>query len=88
MNKKKILWLILLVIGIIPFIIPLIAGIYDSINGFAGICFADCTYDYGFSAFRDVIFIYSWLMWPTYIVGGVLIVISLIKLKKKNNNNK
>ena len=83
MNKKKIIWIILLVVGIIPFIIPLISGIYDSINGFAGICFADCTYDYGFSAFRDVILLYSWLMWPTYIVGGILIVLSIIKLKRK-----
>ena len=86
--NKKIIWIILLIIGIIPVAIPLIGGIYYSINGFAGICFADCTYDYGFSAFRDVIFIYSWLMWPTYIVGGILSVLSLIKLKKNKNENK
>ena len=82
MKNKKIIWTFVLILGIISFVMPLIAGIYYSINGFTFLCFADCTIEYGFSAFKDVIFIYSWLMWPTYIVGGILIVLSIIKLKK------
>ena len=83
MKKKKVLWIILLILGIIPFAIPLIAGIYDSINGFSGLCFMSCTNYYGFNAFIESIYLYSFIFWPTYIIGLILILISIIKLKKK-----
>jgi len=84
--KRKIIWIILLIIGIIPFAIPLTAGIYDSINGFSGICFLSCDKSYGFEALRDSIILYSYICWPTYIIGIILIIISIIKLKKLSNN--
>ena len=81
MKKKKVIWLILLIVGIMPFVIPLITGIYDSIVGFSGLCFVGCDNYYGFPAFVDSIYLYSYLLWPTYVIGGVLIILSIIKLK-------
>lgn len=87
MKNKKIIWIVLLILGILSFAVPLGMGIFDSINGFAGLCFASCTKYYGFVAFRDSIILYSYLMWPTYIIGLILIVLSIIKLKKKKIDN-
>ncbi|MBE6156029.1 MAG: hypothetical protein E7164_04675 [Firmicutes bacterium] len=81
--KKKIIWIILLIGGMVPFTIPLVAGIYDSINGFGGLCFAACEKSYGLCAFIDSIYLYSFIFWPSYLVGLVLIIISVIKLRKK-----
>ena len=85
MKKKKIVWISLLIVGIIPFAIPLIAGIYDSITGFSGLCFIECDNYYGFQAFIDSIYLYSFIFWPIYIIGVILIILSIIKLK---NNRK
>lgn len=81
-RKKKSLWIVLLVIGIITFVIPLASGLYYSIMGYSGICILECKYYYGFRAFRDAIILYSWIFWPTYIIGFILILLSIIKLKK------
>lgn len=82
-KNKKLIWIVLLFIGIIPFVIPLIAGIYDSITGFSGLCFIECDNYYGFQAFIDSIYLYSFIFWPTYIIGAILIILSIIKLKNK-----
>lgn len=81
MKKKRIVWISLLIVGIIPFAIPLIAGIYDSLIGFSGLCFIECDNYYGFQAFIDSIYLYSFIFWPTYIIGVILIILSIIKLK-------
>ena len=86
MKNKKIFWLVLLIVGIIPFAVPLIAGIYDSINGFSGVCFVGCDNYYGFQAFIDSVYLYSFILWPTYVIGASLIILSIIKLKSKRNN--
>lgn len=83
MKKKKIVWIILLIAGIIPFAIPVITGIYDAINGFSGLCFVGCDNYYGFQAFIDSVYLYSFIFWPTYIIGVILIILSIIKLKNK-----
>lgn len=85
MKNKKVLWIILLILGCLAFLIPLAMGIFDSINGFAGLCFVGCKSYHGFPAFRDSIILYSYLMWPTYIVGIVLIILSTIKLRKQKS---
>jgi len=81
--KSKKIWIVLLIIGIISFIIPSAVGLYDSINGFSGICFVGCERDYGIKAFFGSIYLYSYIFWPTYIIGAILIVLSIIKLKNK-----
>lgn len=83
MKKKKILWLILLILGIIPIAIPLVSGIYSAFAGSSGLCFTQCNYVYGLEAFLDSVVLYSYLFWPTYIVGLILIIISIKKLRAK-----
>lgn len=80
--KKKKVWIILLVVGIIPLIVPLILGIYNSIIGYSGLCLFQCDYYYGIKAFIDSIILYSYIFWPTYVIGILLIILSIIKLKK------
>ncbi|MGM9849969.1 MAG: hypothetical protein ACI31V_03625 [Bacilli bacterium] len=80
---KKKFWIVFLIVGIIPFIIPIISGIYYSIRGYSGLCWWQCDYYYGFNAFIDSIILYSYILWPTYIIGIVIIVLSIIKLKNK-----
>lgn len=82
MNKNKLVWKILLIIGLIPFVIVLGYGIISSITGFSGICFYNCTKEYGLLAFIDSIIMYSYVYWPTYIIGLILIIFSLFKIKK------
>jgi len=82
MKKKKKIWITLLIIGIIPFLTPLIIGIYDSINGYAGLCFFSCEKEYGFKAFLGSVYLYSYICWPTYIIGLFLIILSIFKLKR------
>lgn len=80
---KKIVWKILLIIGYIPFVVALVLGLDAAINGFSGLSFC-CSY-YGFQAFIDCIFLFSVVYFPTYIIGIILIVLSIIKLKKSLN---
>ena len=79
--NKKLLWKSLLIIGFIPFIIALLVGIYFAITGFSGLCF--CTNYYGFKAFIDSIIMFSYVFYPNYIIGIILIILSIIKLKNK-----
>lgn len=78
MKKKKIIWVILLIIGLIPFLIPLLFGIISFFSGFSFLS----AYSKGFEAMFGIIFLWSFLFWPTYIIGAILIVLSIIKLKK------
>lgn len=64
--KKNLIWKILLSLGICPFVIPLITGIYNM-----SIQLWNLT---------DWLILYSYLYWPTYIIGVVLIAISAHKL--------
>ena len=83
-KMRKNLWIVLLIVGIIPFIAPLVYGIYNSINGFSGMCWWACEhYDYGFKALTGSIILYSYIFWPTYIIGIALVILSVIKLKSK-----
>lgn len=64
--KKKTKWKVVLAIGICPFILPVIVGIYRmSIESWSML---------------DWLVMYSFIYWPTYIVGLVLILIALYKL--------
>lgn len=85
LNKKNnnIKWIVLLIIGIVPFILILMKGIYDSIKGFKGVCILDCEYSYGIKALLDSILMNSFIYGGILILGVVLIIISIIKLKTK-----
>ena len=81
MNKKKTPWIILLIVGIMPFVIALGGAAYAALAGFNGLAITS-PLTYGWPAFRDWIVLWSFVYWPTYVVGGICIAISLIKLKK------
>ena len=78
--KKKILWKIIFILGLIPFVLTLIVGIYFSIIGFSGIYFGGSYY--GLNAFIDSIIYIGFLYYPIYIVGFILIIMSIIKINK------
>lgn len=83
MKKKNILWEIILIFGILPFVISLVFGIYSAITGFSGLCILSCKDIYGLQAFVDSIVMYSYIFWPTYVIGIILLIISIIILKAK-----
>ena len=66
--KNKTGWKILLLLGIFPFVVPFITGIYMSVTESWDI--------------TDWLVMYSFIYWPTYILGLILIVLSVYKLVK------
>lgn len=67
--KQEFIWKVLLVLGIFPFVLPFVLGVYRmSIESWTMI---------------DWLVLYSFIYWPTYIVGIVLIIVSLKKLLKQ-----
>ena len=66
MNKK--IWCALLVLGIVPFLIPFFGFGYEMLHGSDWSLF-------------DYWGLYSFLYWPTYLVGLVLIILAVCKLR-------
>ena len=68
--KKQKLWLVLLIIGMIPFAAPFIGFAYEVINS---------------SLWRmvDWLILYSYVYWPTYVVGVILFVVSFVYKPRK-----
>ena len=66
--KRKILWWGLMVVGVVPFAAPFLCFIYEMMVG---------------SSFTlaDWLVLYSFIYWPSYLVGLVLIILSVIMLK-------
>ena len=63
---KAIVWKVLLLIGIFPFVLPFVLSVYRiSIESWTMV---------------DWLVMYSFIYWPTYIIGLVLIIVSLKKL--------
>ncbi len=62
--KKSLIWNLLLILGIIPFVLPFILGIYRmTIESWTMI---------------DWLVMYSFIYWPTYIAGAIVIAVSII----------
>ena len=70
MEQRKQIWKILLFLGCVPFLIAI------------GFCFI--TSLTGIWSFWDYLILYSFLYWPTYVLGIVLIALSVAKIKKKH----
>lgn len=64
--KKSIIWKLLLVMGICPFIMPFLLS-FTRMHSWT---------------FVDWLIMYSFVYWPTYIIGFVLIVLSVYKIIK------
>ena len=67
--KNKIYLYVLLSIGIFPFLAPIIGFLYEMMNN---------------SSWNlvDWLILYSFVYWPTYIIGFIIIIFSIYKLKK------
>ena len=67
--KHKKLWWVLLLVGMIPFAAPFISFAYEMINSSSW-------------TFIDWLVLYSFVYWPTYIVGLILIILLVCKSRK------
>ena len=86
-SKKNIIYIILIVVGLIPFIVPIVWAISSAIKGDSlGMCVLDCEISYGLSVFFDFLLWYSIVFWPTYVIGIALIIVSIQKLLINKNN--
>ena len=66
---KHHLWKLLFLIGVLPFIFPIVLGLYTmTIESWE---------------LFDWLVLYSFVYWPTYLAGLIVIVISLIGIFKK-----
>ena len=84
--KKNLPWKILFAIGTLPFFAVILSGFYKALTGFSGLAFKSPP-SYGLTAFFDWVVLFSYLFWPFYIIGGLLMVVSIaVMLTKKNHN--
>jgi len=67
--KRRLIWKILLIVGIAPLVFPLLFGLYRASTESATL--------------SDWLILYSFLYWPTYLVGIVLVALSAYKLNRK-----
>ena len=86
MNNKlnKVLWILLLLIGLIPYIITGVIGIEAAINGENGFC-ADCPDEFGIEAFCGTTLTLLILFLPIYVLAIIIILLAFLKLKGKNS---
>jgi len=80
---KKVLWVVLILIGVTPFVITGVIGIESAINGENGFC-ADCPDEFGMTAFCGTILTAVILFAPIYVVAIIIIIFSILKLKGVN----
>jgi len=72
--KKKILRNLMLWIGIVPFVLPVLVGFYKiSIESWT---------------IPDWLILYSFLYWPTYLIGAALIVTAAVLYRKERKHQK
>lgn len=66
MMKKQMIWLTVLLLGIIPFVSPFVTGLYHIWLG-------------SWTMF-DWFVMYSFIYWPTYLIGILAIPIAIFQL--------
>jgi len=70
--KKKILPIILLIVGMFPLILPFLWGLYEIAIGSHWPLF-------------DWLILYSYVYWPTYLIGIAFIITSVVIFILKKN---
>ena len=75
--KNRNFWRIVLCTGCLPFIGCLWTGIDRAINGFS---FLWSPVVRGFYAFLTAVLLFSYLYWPAYLIGLMLILVSVFAL--------
>ena len=84
MNKKeKRDRLIILLLGIVPFLIPVVIALWSIATKNTPFGKYNGSNFDAFRNFKTIIEMYSILYWPTYLIGAVLIVSSMKKQKRK-----
>ena len=69
MKKKDTISKYIILTGCLPFMIPVLAGIYKiTIESWNMV---------------DWLILYSYIFWPSYIMGLILILIGVLKIRKK-----
>lgn len=76
MKNGKWIWKVLLFLGTIPFLVAFIYCIVSSLLDGGGPILK--------MSLGDYLILYSFLYWPTYMIGIALIALSIVKLKKKH----
>ena len=84
MKLKKNIWELVIFLGTVPFIYVILSGIYNAIVGFSGLCITGCTDSYGISAFMDWVILFSFVFWPIYVIGLILMILGIIMVRRKN----
>jgi len=64
--KKHLVWIAVLLLGLVPFIFPFLSGLYQMSME-------------SLSMF-DWVVMYSFIHWPTYLIGMIIIPIALYQL--------
>ncbi|MBQ3010951.1 MAG: hypothetical protein IJD81_07135 [Oscillospiraceae bacterium] len=68
--KKQMFWLTVLLLGIVPFVSPFVTGLYNIWLG-------------SWTMF-DWFVMYSFIYWPTYLIGMFAIPIAIFQLLRYN----
>ena len=77
MLKVTWIWKLMLAVGLLPFAAVLLSGIYAAVTGFNGMAITSPPL-YGLPAFADWVVLYSFVYWPTYVIGIVLIAAAVL----------
>ena len=77
--KKQTKWKIMLGLGVLPLVAPVLLGIYEVVMD-AGIGFPGAAGP--MEKILEIIVLYSFLYWPTYLIGLGLILFAAAKLRK------
>lgn len=67
--KNKVIWWVVLVVGMIPLVFPFLNFAYEML--------ISSSWKLG-----EWLLLWSFVYWPTYIVGVILIILSVCKLRK------
>lgn len=71
--KEPFIWKLLLFVGVCPFIAPFFYYLLQHL-----------VHNHYSWTIADMLILWSFLYWPTYLIGLVFIVVSICKLKKTN----
>ena len=76
-RSRKFLWGLIRFVGLLPFILCLLCGLQAAFNG---ISFLWSPADYGLAGFATAVLFWSYVYWPTYLIGLALIVFASVKI--------
>ena len=84
-KQNSVLWIILLIVGLLPWLLLLVVSISSIFEGFS---FIDQHSIYGIDAFKSSFVLLGYVFSPVLIIGAALVLLSLVRLDKIKTNNK